>query len=120
MDGNKVSPRFFQRQSHTCPSFDPAFLDAEDEDGARLYHGPAFSIVEPTCDTGDDALTSGMDEAKGVNSSLHVAGEWRYVWVTRHLCESLRLLDNWELEWCMEKVRLFIIRCQFLEESNMG
>jgi hypothetical protein len=84
----------FRRQSHTCPSFDPAFFDAEHKDGAGLDHRPAFSIVESTCDARDDTLTSGMDEAQGVDGSLNVAGEWRYVWVTRHLWESLRLLDN--------------------------
>ncbi len=49
-----------QEDNPTPASFDPAFLDAENEDGAGLDHGPSFSIVEATCDAQNDTLASSM------------------------------------------------------------
>jgi len=73
------------RQSHTCPSFDPTFLDAENEDGAGLDHGPSFSIVEATCDAGNDTLASRMYETEGIDCGLYVASERGYVRVAGHV-----------------------------------
>jgi len=113
---NKVSHAWlFRRQSHTCPSFDTP-LNAEHKNGARLYHGLAFSVIEPTCDARDDPLTSSMNEAEGVNSSLDVASEWKYVWVTRHTWESLRLLDK-EVGDCGEGKTLYIYQTLFFKNQ---
>jgi hypothetical protein len=69
----------------TCPAFDTAFFDAEDEDSTALDHTSALSVVETTRDAWNDALPRGMDEAEGIDGGLNVADEWRYVWVARHL-----------------------------------
>jgi hypothetical protein len=75
-----------REQLHTSPSFDSAFLDAEDEYRPRLDHGSSFRVVETACDAGDDALPCCMDEAESVDCGFHISGEGRYIWVTRHSC----------------------------------
>lgn len=80
-------------QLRTGPALDATFFDAENKYCPRLDHGTAFRVVETARDTGNDALSSCMDETQGVYRCLNITSEWRYIWVTRHRA-SLRLLDN--------------------------
>lgn len=48
-------------EHHTCPSLDPAFLDAEDENGSAFDHGPPLGIIEATGYAGDNALSCCMN-----------------------------------------------------------
>lgn len=85
-----------QRIARTCPSFNAALLNAEDEHRTGLDHGAALRIIETTGDARNNSLTSCVDEAESVDGSLNISCEWGHIWVACHRA-SLRQLDNGEV-----------------------
>ena len=70
---------------HTRPTLDATLLDTEDEHGTTFDHSAALVVVESAGNARDDALSSSMDETKGIDGGFNVADEGRDVWVAAHV-----------------------------------